>query len=392
MSIQKIKIGLAALCTVSAAAHSQSGVTLYGVVDTPIEYVNHLAGGPPTIDPVSGAITQRPGGDRFSLVNSGGMSGSRWGLRGVEELGGGLNAMFVLESGFGADNGNMSQGGRLFGRQAFVGLESKSLGRLTFGRQYTSIFEAFANFTPLAYAPLYEPSALLLGPNYRSDNTVKYQGVFGPVTAVAHWTFGAGTGSVGSTALAAGGAGESAGHFRDNSGYGASVTYAGGAFGATIAYDQWNPAVTTGNAGSAKKAGAAVSYKYGPAKFVAGYRWGDTKNSAGTTLFRDDFYFVGVGYKATSALSMDLGYYYDNPKTLRVSPTAAAISPANPWQVSFRALYSLSKRTDVYMTTAYAKHSGLNFDTSANGFASGYFLSPGSDNQFGAAVGVRHRF
>ncbi|WP_454739327.1 porin [Cupriavidus necator] len=391
MSNKKIQIGLAALCTVSAA-HAQSGVTLYGVVDSPVEYVNHLAGGPPAIDPVTGAITQRPGGDRFSLVNSGGASGSRWGLRGVEELGGGLNAVFVLESGFGADNGNMSQGGRLFGRQAFVGLESKGVGRLTFGRQYTSIFEAFSNFTPLAYAPLYEPSSLLLGANNRSDNTVKYLGAFGPVTAVAHFTFGAGTGSLGSTALAGGGAGESAGHFRDNSGYGASVTYSGGAFGATIAYDQWNPAVTAGNAGSAKKAGTAVSYKYGPAKFVAGYRWGDTKDSAGNTLLRDDFYWVGVNYKATSAVSLDLAYYYDNPKTLRVSPTAPAISPANPWQVSFRAIYSLSKRTDLYMTTAYAKNSGLNFDTSANGFASGYFLSPGSDNQFGAAVGVRHRF
>ncbi|PMY01052.1 porin, partial [Pseudomonas sp. GW460-13] len=85
-------------------------------------------------------------------MSSGGLSGSRWGLRGVEDLGSGLKALFVLESGFGLDDGKSQQGGRLFGRQAYVGLESDQVGRVTFGRQYTSLFDMMANFSPTGYA------------------------------------------------------------------------------------------------------------------------------------------------------------------------------------------------------------------------------------------------
>lgn len=166
-----------AISLFAIAAHAQSGVTLYGVVDAPIEYVTNLASAPPTIDPVTGAITQRSGGSRVSLQSGGGLSGSRWGLRGVEELGNGLQAVFVLESGIGIDDGKAQQGGRLFGRQAFVGLQSDKLGKLSFGRQYTSLFETMANFSPTAFATLYEPVVAIAGLNLRTDNTVKYTGV-----------------------------------------------------------------------------------------------------------------------------------------------------------------------------------------------------------------------
>lgn len=64
----------------------------------------------------------------------------------------------------------------------------------------------------------------------------------------------------------------------------------------------------------------------------------------------------------------------------------------NPWQLSFIADYRLSKRTDVYLTTAYSKNAGLNFDTSAISFINGYFLGTGQSSMFGAAVGIRHNF
>ncbi|WP_349606481.1 porin [Cupriavidus sp. DF5525] len=391
--MSKTKIALTALCTVSAAtAQAQSSVTLYGVLDTPIEYVNHMASSPPTVNAVTGAVTQQPGGNRFSIVSGGAMAGPRWGLRGVEDLGNGLQALFTLESGFGVDNGVSQQGGRLFGRAAYVGFKKTGFGTLTFGRQYTPMFDVFANFGPLTYANLYEPSVAQLGPAFREDNMLKYVGVFGGLTAEAHWSFGTGVGAIASTPLAGGGGGEVPGHFRDNTGYGAGVSYFSGPFGVTVAYDQWNPAVTTGNAGKAKKAGAAISYTLGPTKLMAGYRWGDTKNSADTTLVRDDYYWVGASYQATSTLVLNLGYYYDNLKTLRVSSAAPAVNPANPWQVSFVMDYNLSKRTDVYLTMAYVKNSGLNFDTSATGFANGYFLSPGHNSQVGVAAGLRHKF
>ena len=64
------------------------------------------------------------------------MSGSRWGLKGQEDLGGGLKAIFQLENGFDVGTGQLGQGGREFGRQAFVGVTGNSWGTVTLGRQY----------------------------------------------------------------------------------------------------------------------------------------------------------------------------------------------------------------------------------------------------------------
>lgn len=390
--MNKTKIALMALCTVSAAAHAQSSVTLYGVADTAIEYVSHVASKNPTVNATTGAVTQQPGGGRAALVSTGGLSGPRWGLRGVEDLGSGLQALFILESGFGLDTGISAQGGRLFGRQAFVGFQKAGFGKLTFGRQYSTMFDALASFDPLAYAPLYEPSNVQLGPATRQDNMIKYAIDFGPLTAQAHWSFGTGFGTLGVTSLTAGGAGETPGHFRDNSAYGAALTYLSGPFGATLVYDQWNPADTVGNAGRVKKAAVGVSYAVGPAKLTGGYRWGNSENSLGITLQRDDFYWMGVNYQVSTALALSLAYYYDNMKTLRVTPSAPAVNPPDPWQVSFMADYNFSKRTDVYLSMAYVKNAGLNFDSAATGYAIGYPLAQGNNNQVGVAAGIRHKF
>jgi predicted porin len=61
--------------------------------------------------------------------------GSRWGLKGSEDLGGGLKAIFTIEGGFSTTTGTIGQNGTLFGRQAWVGLSSSSYGSVTLGRQ-----------------------------------------------------------------------------------------------------------------------------------------------------------------------------------------------------------------------------------------------------------------
>lgn len=376
----------------SLSANAQSGVTLYGVADTAIEYVSNVAVRNPTVNATTGAITQQPGGNRASLVSSGGLSGSRWGLRGTEDIGNGLKAIFVLESGFGLDTGTSQQGGRLFGRQAFVGLQSGTYGTLTFGRQYTTMFDALANFVPLSYAPLYEPYLVLLGAAPRQDNTVKYVNNVGPVTMEAHWSFGTGAATVGTVPLANGGAGETPGHFRDNSAFGAGLTYASGPFGISTVYDHWNPADTTGNSGKSQRAAIAGTYSFSTVKLFTGYRWGRTENSVGTELQRDNFYWAGATYKASSAVGLTLAYYYDDIRSMRSNYGGPEINPPNPWQVSFLVDYTLSKRTDIYLTMAYVKNSGMNFDSVYTNFASGYPLEQGKSSQLGAALGVRHRF
>jgi len=398
--MKKSLLALAAMSAFATAANAQSSVTLYGVVDLPIEYNNHLAPGlnPANVN-ASGIPQSLPGGgSRVGLQTGGGLSGSRWGLRGTEDLGGGLKALFVLESGFGLDDGKSQQGGRLFGRQAFVGMQSDTLGRVTFGRQYTTMFDMFANFSPTGYATLYEPVVAQLGTNFRSDNTVKYTAVIGPVTAEAHWSFGTGVSAIGLTPLAGAGAGEVPGNFNNNAGGGAGLLYLSGPLGLTVAYDEWRPTVTIGSPGRSRKAGLAGSYTYGPAKVMAGYRYGRVTGSDGTELQRDNYYWIGMNYQVTAPLGLTLEYAYDDITQLRApnpvagGPALASNNPANPWQISLVADYNLSKRTDVYLTMAYAKNSGLNFDTSAVSFANGYFLSQGSNSQVGVAVGMRHKF
>ncbi|KHK55816.1 membrane protein [Ralstonia sp. A12] len=375
---------LALLGTASGHVLAQQSVTLYGVIDANIEYVNHLSAIPPGQTGFPG-----PAKSRISL-NSGGLSGSRWGMRGVEDLGGGLSAVFVLESGFSVDDGKSQQSGRLFGRQGYVGLQSKDIGQFSFGRQYTTIFQLLANFQPTSYATQYEPVTVLTGLNFRSDNMAVYAGTFGPLTAQLHWTFGNGASSVNPSG---GGSGEVAGQFRRDSGYGAGVAYAAGPIGATVVYDQYNPSVSLGGGafgtGTVRKAAVAASYTYGPTKMMAGYRWGQNKNADSSLALRDDYYWAGVNYQATSAVGLSLEYIYQKIKTINSAPSTLS----NPWQLAFIADYSASKRTDLYLTAAYACHAGLALDQSTvDANAAGYGLPARARSMLGAAAGIRHKF
>ena len=166
------KISLAVLAVMApAAAFASSSVTLYGLVDGGYYYKNQetkFSGDPGA---TQGSIKQRTVGFRSGLRN-----GNRWGLKGVEDLGNGTNAIFTLESGFSLGDGQSLQGGRLFGRQAFVGLTGESWGTFTIGRQYntTDVFiqpiDPFGNngWQSSTY------SGFNTSQSYRYDNAVKY--------------------------------------------------------------------------------------------------------------------------------------------------------------------------------------------------------------------------
>ncbi|MBP0625272.1 porin [Cupriavidus consociatus] len=378
---------LTVVCACSAA-DAQSSVTLYGVMDLNMEYVNHVG----VVPQASNGFN--PGqGNKVVRMDAGGYSGSRWGLRGLEDLGGGLKSIFVLENGFNSDTGTLQQGGRLFGRQAYVGLNSE-YGQITFGRQSNSMFATLANFVPLRFATQYEPVGVIAGANFREDNMAQYTGVFGGLTARAHWSFGVGTvlPQVAPNFPAAGGNGEVPGQFRRDSGYGAGLSYLAGPFGVGIGYDQWNPTIGTGN-GSFKKAVVMASYALnGTAKVMGGYRWGQSKDQNSALILRDDFYWVGGQYRFSPALDFTLEYDYQNVKNLGRNTHIA-----NPWQIALIADYALSKRTDVYLTTAYSKNAGLAMESAAGNFATSlalnsYTLPNGQTSMIGVAVGIRHIF
>ena len=117
-----MKKTLAAVAVLGAFAGSAiaADVTLYGIVDTGVGY-NHT-----DFDGLSEDT------DSFSM-KGGQQSGSRWGLKGAEELGNGLTVGFILESGFDSDTGSTSNEDRLFNREASLYLQG-GFGRLGFGR------------------------------------------------------------------------------------------------------------------------------------------------------------------------------------------------------------------------------------------------------------------
>lgn len=161
-----------------ALANAESGVTLYGVVDTYVEYV-------------------KSGSTNVARLEDGGLYQSRWGLRGKEELGNDLAAVFALEAGLAVDTGTLQQGGRLFGRQSWAGLSSLKWGALTFGRQNTPIYYIEGAASAFGFSP-YGPLGRLQngGPagsslTARADNSIRFESAdYGGLQASLLYSFG----------------------------------------------------------------------------------------------------------------------------------------------------------------------------------------------------------
>ncbi|MDN4037617.1 porin [Massilia sp. YIM B02443] len=152
------KLACAWLALAIAPAIAQDTITMYGVVDM--------------------ALVREAGGKNGSLtkLTSGVPMGSRIGIMGSEQLGNGLKAVFVLENGFQADTGEVGQGGLLFGRQAYVGLQGR-FGSVLVGRQYTPHYQAVVIADPFGSGYVADSKNLFATSGNafsRMDNTVKY--------------------------------------------------------------------------------------------------------------------------------------------------------------------------------------------------------------------------
>ncbi len=153
------------LGAVTGVAQAETAVQLYGIADGGVQYKSTKV---------------RAGNEEFTKSESGikdnNLSGSRWGLKGTEDLGNGTAVIFKLESGFSLGTGQSGQGGRLFGRQAVIGLKGDDWGTLTVGRQdnvaddFMGDFDAFG--TALDQASANSAFGDSLG--YKIDAAVKY--------------------------------------------------------------------------------------------------------------------------------------------------------------------------------------------------------------------------
>ncbi|CAD6541140.1 Outer membrane porin protein [Paraburkholderia hiiakae] len=385
----------AILASIAGVAHAQSSVTLYGIIDAGVNYISNVK------NATNGSSHQFSYGDGVA-------QGSRWGLRGTEDLGGGLKAIFVLENGFNSGNGTAGQGGAMFGRQAFVGLTQSNIGSLTFGRQYSlstdilgSQYSTGGNTVSGNWAYHFNDVDQLT--SSRINNAVKFQSVnfsgftFGGLYGFSNSTSFAGAPQTGTTANPIAGSSR-AYSFGANYGYG---PFSLGAAYTDITYPgQTTPSTTTSIANlpatqtsvplrDLRSFGVGGRYIVGPATLWA--LWTNTllsPISTSSTLY--NAYEVGGKYAFTPALSGALGYTYSR----------ASGSQSAHWnQVNASVDYALSKRTDVYGLVSYQDASG----TLPNGQkvqaqigdSSSSIYQPsgtGSQDQVAIRVGIRHKF
>ena len=164
---RKAVAGLALLAICCGGAFAQSNVTLYGIVDLGAQWNKQYSS------------TSNKQESVFS-VDSGYQSGSRFGLRGAEPLGGGLSAIFTLEGGFDGSTGESTQGGLLFGRQAWGGLEgvwgTLVAGRIPTPSSGTGAFDMWAAVDPFAagFGINQTGSTFIAANALREDNMVLY--------------------------------------------------------------------------------------------------------------------------------------------------------------------------------------------------------------------------
>jgi len=167
----------------AGAAAQQNGVTLYGIIDIGIQFNNVRQ------DAFSGSLPQRAINQSSLGIANGVQSGSRFGLRGNEDLGGGLGVNFVLENGFNSADGTLGQGGRLFGRQSTLGMTLRDVGRLDIGRQMNLASNYFLSIDPFQEGF----GQANIGSSFGSTNTTRYSNMLLlQVTPVSGLTLGAG--------------------------------------------------------------------------------------------------------------------------------------------------------------------------------------------------------
>jgi predicted porin len=390
--LNKKVLAAATFALFAGAAHAQSSVTLYGIIDAGISYANH-------------SKTTSGGSSSLTKYDDGVAQGSRWGIRGTEDLGGGLKALFVLENGFNSGNGTLGQGGAMFGRQAYVGLSQNGIGSLTFGRQYSFSTDylggSYANGgQTVAGNYAYHINDVDQLTSSRINNAVKFSSAnFSGFTFGALYGFSNQAGAFGGANSTTVGTTTTAGSSRA---YSFGVNYANGPIGVGAAYtdirfpSQSTPAFSTAIANvtlptvrDLRTFGVGAKYAIGPATLYALYT--NTRfepiTGASTTF---SAYEGGAKYAFTPALTAAAGYTYMH--------LSEANRQGGHWnQADLSVDYALSKRTDVYALGIYqiaSGHSGNAAMQAQIGSATSYFSTSGSgsDNQLAFRVGVRHKF
>ncbi|WP_284078233.1 MULTISPECIES: porin [Herbaspirillum] len=375
--MNKKVIALALLGLGASVAHAQSSVTIYGIVDTSLSYSSNVKNAAGTSN-----------GSRFG-VESGSLSSSRIGFKGVEDLGGGLKALFVLENGFNADTGGMGDSTRLFDRKSVVGLQG-SFGTVTVGRQadylddigskYTSAQSFGQNGQKGAHADNLDRTS-----TGRNDNSVRFDTAnLGGFTGSLYYAFG-----------------EQAGQMSAGQAYGIGGNYSNGSFGIGAGYFQSKLTNTTNGfqpgSSDVKTFTIGTSYQFGPAKLYGAWSQGKRQALGNTAAAlpsvsaarKANIFDIGVDYALNQNLHL-LGSVIYNRMDFNRAAGSTLSNSGKVTQFNLGVDYFLSKRTDVYALWSNLRASNVTNPGVLNGAGN---IAPMDDStQNVIRVGLRHKF
>jgi len=429
MKSQRISLlALAIAGSLSGVAHADpSGITLYGVLDAAVGDIQHSfsvdSRFPASVNPFSPILSDTSGqtGKSLSGMFNGGIQDSRWGLRGSEDLGDGMKAVFTLESGINLPTGQLnnatgalaansqsngtasaasSLSGQLFNRQSWVGLSDSKLGTLTFGRQYQPIYDILVTYDPVQLSQLFSPlgfsgsfgGGVGVTDEMRVDNSIKYSNTIDGFNVAALYKLGG-----------------VAGHNGAASDWAIRLGYEADTFGVQAAYERITDGLAPAQLATAGAAldsvkvnnvnslGYMLAAKYrvtdagtlkaGYQRYTVGkpsdpfaslninsafgYPIASATNQAGDAVTTT--VFAGGDYNITSKDNIAVGYYL-------ISPQSSAVQkPSDQRFYSVLFDHNYSKRTDVYAGVDFAQFSGA-------GVAADY-----SSNRI-IALGMRDKF
>ncbi|AKJ68485.1 hypothetical protein PATSB16_25350 [Pandoraea thiooxydans] len=382
MKIKLSPVFAVALLGAASCAHAQSSITLYGVIDDSLTYFNNSGGS---------SILQLQGPN---------FTANKWGMKGTEDLGGGLKAIFDLENGFNLNNGQLGQGGLEFGRQAFVGLTGDSWGTVTIGRQYDPTVDLIQGITADGeYGPAFATPGDADNNDFtfRVNNAIKYLSpVYAGLQYEILYALGgvAGNLSSGQTYSAAalythGGLSLAAGYlFTKNDGVGGA---------GTTELTQNNSVTPLYGAipmvGSRQIVQLAGQYVVGP--FTANVRYSNAQYKpyqVFAAFNRTETFNTGaasLGYQVTPAELVAIGYTFTK---------SSGASSATYNSIAATSEYSFSQRTALYATAAFTHASGNTFSEDgstivpAGGAVADMTATSSTPNQIAIMAGISHRF
>lgn len=388
--MKKLLLALAALSVFAGVAHAQSSVTLYGIID---EGFN---------------INTNANGQHLYTLSSGVLQSSRWGLRGTEDLGAGLKAIFALEDGLNFHSGKLGQGGFAFDRQAYVGFSGR-FGTVTLGRQYDSIVDYVG---PLqisnqwgGYISAHPGDLDNFSGSYRANNAIKFASAnymgfkFGGLYSRTVDDYNR-------YQIFSLGAGYNNGPLVLGMGY-LNVRNPNASFFRNSKLSTVNPLVS--NVSSPVYAGYGSAHTYQVIGGGGAYTFGAT--TIGATYANVKFYNLGslytsvfagqeatfnnaeINFKYQLTPILLVGAAYDYTQGCKINGNSAA----QYHQSSLGVDYFLSKRTDVYLIGVYQHASGNTVGADGSTIvpavaAINGLTASSNQSQFTARIGVRHKF